>query len=228
MKEAKGGLEQLDAALEGILERPTAALAYVKERATEGDPASVLSALDDFAENRGFLINVGPVKGRLLAEAVVEAGVEARILELGCFCGYSAVLMARLLEGAGHVVSVEKSETCARAASEIVAFAGVSERVDILHSPSTEAIPGLRGPFDLVFLDHWKGLYRVDLEAIEAAGLLRVGSIVFADNVGPLFNPQEYLDYVRGCGRYDSRYVESTVEYTELEDAAEISVFRGA
>ena len=57
---------------------------------------------------------------------------------------------------------------------------------------------------------------------------MRAGSIVFADNVGPLFNPQEYLDYVRGCGRYDSRYVESTVEYTELEDAAEISVFRGA
>jgi len=214
--------------LEGIGERPAAALAYVKERATEGDPGSVLAALDDYAENHGFLINVGPVKGRLLADAVVEAGAEARILELGCFCGYSAVLMARLLEGAGRVVSVEKSETSVRAASEIVAFSGLSERVEILHSASTEAIPGLRGPFDLVFLDHWKGLYRVDLEAIEAAGLLRAGSIVFADNVGPLFNPQEYLDYVRGCGRYDSRYVESTVEYTELEDAAEISVFRGA
>ena len=159
---------------------------------------------------------------------MADAGAEARILELGCFCGYSAILMARLLEGAGRVISIETSDSSVAAASEIVAFSGLSDRVEILHGASSDLIPGLEGLFDLVFLDHWKDLYRIDLQAIEAAGLLREGSIVFADNVGPFFNPEDYLDYVRNCGRYDSRYVESTVEYSDLEDAAEISVFRGS
>lgn len=223
----KKGLESLAGALEGIEERPAEALAYVEKQARAGEPSSVLAALDRFAENHGFLMNVGPVKGRLLEEAVLGVGSEAQILELGCFCGYSAVLMARHLEGAGHVISVEKSETSVRAATGVIAFAGLSERVKIVHGSSSEAIPDLEGPFDLVFLDHWKDLYRSDLEAIEAKGLLREGSVVFADNVGPLFNPEAYLNYVRGCGRYESRYVESTLEYSDLEDAAEISIYSG-
>jgi hypothetical protein len=50
---------------------------------------------------------------------------------------------------------------------------------------------------------------------------------VVADNVG-LFDASAYFEHVRGCGRYDSRNVASTVEYRdELPDAVEISVFRG-
>ena len=48
-----------------------------------------------------------------------------------------------------------------------------------------------------------------------------------ADNVGPLFDPAEYLEYVRTCGRYTSEHREATIEYSEEPDAVEISVFLG-
>ena len=116
-----------------------------------------------------------------------------------------------------------------RDARAMCELAGLGERVEILHGSASERIPGLGGTFDLVFIDHWKDLYRADLERIEAAGLLRAGSVVVADNVGPLFGADEYLSYVRGCGRYDSRYVASHLEYHDaLEDGVEVSVFRGA
>lgn len=213
--------------LQGIERRPPEARAFVEKRARKGDPDSVLATLDDFALHEGFLINVGPVKGKILEEEVLRAGSEARILELGCFCGYSAILMAKHLEGAGRVVSVELSPLFAEAAAGIVAFAGLSEHIQIVQGASSDVIPGLEGPFDFVFLDHAKDFYKPDLEALEAAGLLRRGSLIFADNVGPLFNPEAYLAYVRECGRYESRNVVSTVEYTDLEDAAEISIYQG-
>ena len=87
-------------------------------------------------------------------------------------------------------------------------------------------IATLEGHFDLVFLDHWKDLYKQDLQAIEAKGLLKPGSIVVADNVGESFNPTAYLEYVRTCGHYDSEHRESTIEYHTLPDAVEISVYQ--
>ena len=208
--------------------RTEAALRFAREHAAAGSPDSVLASLDRFGREHRFLMNVGDEKGALLDELVRAAGRDARILELGCFCGYSAIRMARLLGGEGRVTSIELSERCVRVARAMCELAGVADRVEILQGRSSDRIASLAGPFDLVFLDHWKGLYRPDLQRIEAAGLLRPGSVVVADNVGPLFGAHDYLDYVRSCGRYESRYVDSHLEYQDaLEDGIEISVWRG-
>ena len=47
-----------------------------------------------------------------------------------------------------------------------------------------------------------------------------------ADNVGKIFAPDDYLDYVRSCGRYDSEHRQATIEYTKVPDAVEISTYR--
>ena len=64
-----------------------------------------------------------------------------------------------------------------------------------------------------------------DLEAIEAHSLLRPGSVVVADNVGPLFGAHDYLGYVRGCGRYQCEHREATLEYSTIPDAVEVSTY---
>lgn len=207
--------------------RPDEVWAFLETAATRGDPASVLATMDHYATNHTFLMNVGPEKGRLLAREVDRVGPSARIVEFGVYCGYSAVMIATRLDTRGRLISVENDPESVRVARKIVAFAGLEERVEILEGSSSEVIPSLEGPFDLVFLDHWKDLYEGDLKAMETAGLLQPGSIIFADNVGPHFNPESYLEYVRTCGRYESEHFESTIEYTDLPDAAEISVFKG-
>jgi len=88
-------------------------------------------------------------------------------------------------------------------------------------------IATLEGPFDLVFLDHGKDLYTVDLQRLEERALLRTGTAVVADNVGEVFGATTYLEYVRGCGRYDSEHRPATIEYSTIPDAVEISVYRG-
>ncbi|MBK1721258.1 O-methyltransferase [Thiocystis violacea] len=207
--------------------RERAALDFVRAEAVEGDAESVLCALDRFAREQRFMMNLGDDKGRVLDALVAQLPLNAHVLELGTYCGYSAVRMARLLRGGGQVVSIEANRRHARIAQAICQFAGVEDQVRILVGESGTIIPTLTGPFDLVLMDHNKDEYLVDLWRIEDKGLLEPGSKIVADNVGPLFDAREYLKYVRTnpYNPYRSHYVESRLEYYEAHpDGMEISV----
>jgi len=213
--------------VQGAPPRTVRAREFVEANAKRGDPEDVLRALDRFAREVRFLMSVGPEKGPLMAELLDPLPANARVLELGAYCGYSAILIAQRLGPEGRLVSVEKDPVAAEVARANVEYAGLSERVEVVRGASGKVIPTLEGPFDLVFLDHWKELYEPDLRRLEACALLRPGSTVVADNVGEVFGAAKYLDYVRSCGRYDSENRPASVEYSDIPDAVEISVFRG-
>jgi catechol O-methyltransferase len=200
---------------------------FVLANSEEGNPTKILSTLDQYAEDHFFLMNVGPAKGPLLTTEVQKLSSKAHVVEFGTYCGYSAVLIARDLPEQGRLTCVEVDPESVEGSRDIIAFAGLADRVEVIAGPSGKMIPSLAGPFDLVFLDHWKDLYEEDLKSLEAHQLLRPGAVVFADNVGPLFNPESYLNYVRTCGKYDSSHHISTIEYTDRPDAVEISIYRG-
>ena len=206
---------------------------YIFKNAKQNDPDSILKAMDDFAENDRFLMNIGNEKGLLLTEELKKLGRNILILELGCFCGYSAILMAKNLGNAGKVVSLEVNRTYAKNASEIINFAGLKDKITIIEGSSDKIIGTLRYRFDLVLLDHWKNLYKRDLMAIEKRGLLKNGSIIFADNVGKLISAlvgkrgesDNYLDYVRNNKKYKNKNIKTFLEYSKAEDEVEISTY---
>lgn len=210
----------------GAPPRPVRVAEYVAAHARRGDPEHVLRTIDRFARERRWLMNVGPDKGPLVEEMAARLPAEARVLELGAYCGYSSILLASALGQQARVTSIEISRTCIDSARAIVELAGFSDRITFVHGPSTKVLETMQGQFDLVFLDHWKDLYKTDLMLMEEHGLVGPGTIVVADNVGALFDPGEYLDYVRSCGHYDSEHRSATVEYTKIADAVEISVHR--
>ena len=206
---------------------------YIFENAKQSDPDSILKAMDDFAKNKRFLMNIGNEKGLLLTEELKKLGKNILILELGCFCGYSAILMAKNLGNAGKVVSLEVNRTYAKNASEIINFAGLKDKITIIEGSSDKIIGTLRYRFDLVLLDHWKNLYKRDLMAIEKRGLLKNGSIIFADNVGKFISAlvgkrdesNNYLDYVRNNNKYKNKNIKTFLEYSKAEDEVEISTY---
>src|SRR5262245_11310360 len=137
---------------------------YVVSRARRGDPADVIRVIDEFCYKQSFLINVGDEKGRILDAAVAEAR-PARVLELGTYCGYSALRMAVAAPSA-KVVSIEFNAANAEIARRIHAHAGVNDRVAIVVGSLGDGgntIEVLRkahgfGPrsVDLVFIDRDK------------------------------------------------------------------------
>ena len=171
-------------------------------------------------------MSVGPEKGPLIQEMAQRLPANARILELGAYCGYSSIMIASDFGPQAQIISIDISNDAVKSAQANVEVAGLSNQIIILHGSSTKVIASLEGHFDLVFLDHWKDLYKTDLQLIEQRGLIAPGSIVVADNVGKIFAPELYLNYVRSCGHYDCETREATIEYTAVPDAVEISVYR--
>ena len=204
---------------------------YVFENAIRNNPDSVLKAMDNFAKNRRFLMNIGDIKGSLLTNQLKKIGSDLTILELGCFCRYSAILMAKNLTKFGKVVSIEVNKTYARNALEIIKYSGLKDKIILIEGSSEKIIGTLRYRFDFVLLDHWKNLYKRDLIAIEKRGLLKNGSIIFADNVGKLISAlagergfsNDYLDYVRNNNNYKNINIKTYLEYSMAVDEVEIS-----
>ena len=171
--------------------REAAAVDYVLAHARAGDIDDVIATIDKFAYEKSMLINVGDEKGVLLDAAVRRADPKLA-LELGTYCGYGALRIARAAPGA-KVYSVELAEVNAANARRIWAHAGVADRITCVVGTigdggrTLDALaeqPGFgSGALDFVFLDHDKDAYLADLHSILDRGWLHRGSIAVADNV---------------------------------------------
>ena len=184
--------------------RETAAAEYVEAHARHGDIDDVVATLDEYAYSKSFLVNIGDEKGRLLDAAVVRAN-PSLALELGTYCGYGALRIARAAPAA-RVFSVELSAANAEVARRIWAQAGVADRVTCVVGTIGDGgrtLDALRdehglssGTVDFLFIDHDKNAYLPDLLSITERGLLHQGSIVVADNVRMPGSPK-YRAYMR-------------------------------
>jgi catechol O-methyltransferase len=188
--------------------REAAAVDYVVNNARAGDIDDVLATIDKFAYEKSMLINVGDEKG-LLLDAAVRRANPALALELGTYCGYGALRIARAAPNA-KVFSVELAEANAANARRIWAHAGVADRVTCVVGTIGDGGRTLdalatehgftSGALDFAFLDHDKDAYLNDLHSILDRGWLHPGSIVVADNVRVPGAPKyrEYMNQQQG------------------------------
>ena len=145
---------------------------YVVANARPGDPEDVIRVIDEFCMNRSVMINVGDEKGEILDRAVRRASPKL-LLELGTYCGYSALRMARLMPAGARLCSIEFNEDNAAIARRIWDHAGIGNELTVVVGTLDDGgstIDRLRtehgfgeGAVDLVFVDHDKAAYLPDL-----------------------------------------------------------------
>lgn len=78
--------------------REEATAEHVVATAPAGDIDAAIEAIDNFAYDQSILMNVGDEKGQLLDAAVKRANPKIA-LELGAYCGYSGLRIARAAPG---------------------------------------------------------------------------------------------------------------------------------
>lgn len=83
-----------------------------------------------------------------------------RILELGTGLGYTTIWLAKAAKQfGGKVLTVEKREHLAKEALQNFRDAQLTDWIELRVAHAQQVLPTLTRPFDLVFLDAWKGEY---------------------------------------------------------------------
>jgi catechol O-methyltransferase len=207
-------------------DREELAAQYVLTHSKPGDLEGAIRAIDEFAYQKKFLINVGDEKGEILDQALKRVQPK-RALELGAYIGYSALRTARHLPPGGHLYSIEFSQANAEIARRVIAHAGVSARVTFIHGYLGDGGKTLErlekefgfspGCLDFVFIDHSKDAYLPDLKTLLEKRWLHTGSVIVADNVKFPGAP-EYHAYMQSeeGKTWETRVHKTHVEYQSV------------
>ncbi len=130
-------------------------------------------------------MQIAPEQGQFMALLVELIGAR-RILEIGCFTGYSALWMALALPGDGRLVTLDVNEDWTEIGRAAWRDAGVEHKIEVrigLALDSLDALlaEGAAGSFDLAFVDADKKSYDAYYE--RALELVRPGGLILLDNM---------------------------------------------
>jgi len=205
--ETTGTIMQVDGAhwTAAMYGRERQLLMHVVGTATEGDINSVMKSMDDFW-NHTFSeagTHSWSVRGDLLDDILAEKK-PARCVELGTYCGYSALRIARTLPEDGFLVTIDIDPLFAAIATKIIEYAGVSHKVKVLMGEVDTLSDKIaahfsaksKGKADFVLCDHSKDKMVPDLKLLEKVGVNGPGTVIMGDTT---VYPGE-----RGIGSQDS------------------------
>ena len=119
--------------------------------------------------------------------ALIARMIGARnALEVGTFCGYSALWVALTLPDDGRLIACDISEEWTTIARRHWQEAGVADKIDLRLAPGLDTLKALEkegriGQFDLVFIDADKENYDAYYE--RGLKLLRSGGVIAFDNM---------------------------------------------
>ncbi len=132
----------------------------------------------------------GHQQGKLL-EMISCMVKPSAILEIGTYTGYSAICLAKGLKPGGKLHTIDYNEELEDFTRGFFIEAGIDQLVDYHIGNALHILPGLPGPFDLVFIDADKENYLWYYNHVMEKML--PGGIILADNVlwsGKVFSNQ--------------------------------------
>ncbi|MGH6916046.1 MAG: O-methyltransferase, partial [Geminicoccales bacterium] len=130
-------------------------------------------------------MQIGPLQAQLMALLVELIGAR-RVLEIGCFTGYSALAMALALPQDGRLITLDVNAEWVEIGRAAWREAGVEEKIEPRLGPALESLERLlredaAESFDLVFVDADKKSYDAYYE--RALALVRPGGLILLDNM---------------------------------------------
>jgi caffeoyl-CoA O-methyltransferase len=149
---------------------------------------------ETFASMNSPQMQVGRIEGTFLKLLVKLSGAR-RVLELGMFTGYSALMRAEGLPDDGQLITCDIDPKAQAIAQRFFNQSPHGKKIQIRMGPALETIRSLQGPLDLVFIDADKESYPAYYEAV--LPLLRAGGLIVADNTlwsGKVLQPKEASD----------------------------------
>jgi predicted O-methyltransferase YrrM len=133
----------------------------------------------------------GRLEGNFL-RLMVRAIQARRVVEVGMFTGYSALMMASGLPDDGHLITCEVNPESAAVARRYFRQSPHGHKIDVRMGPALETLPTLKGPFDFAFIDadkeNYSAYYELCLERLRPGGAMAVDNVLWS---GHVLEPQD-------------------------------------
>jgi catechol O-methyltransferase len=167
--------------------RERSLLRYTMKASTEGDATSVLNAMDEFWSEyyKGQSTTEWKLRGTAMDDAIQKAAPTAA-MELGTYCGYSAIRIGRLLPPGGKLVSVEVDPLYAAIATKVIEHAGLSDSIKVEIGDISERFEAIQkkhgiGQIEALLMDHGTSNYLSSLQFLEGKGMVKQDTAVLCD-----------------------------------------------
>ncbi len=180
---------------------PDAIEDYVARHAEPLSPLLAELAAETLSSTERPTMLSGQVAGTVLQLLVGMSGAR-RVLEIGTFTGFSALMMAEALPDDGVLVTCDIDPAATAIARRYWARSPHGGKIELRLGPAKDTLEQLEGPFDFVFIDADKGGYIDYYE--RALELLAPAGTIVADNVlwsGRVLDPRD--DDSRAIVRFD-------------------------
>jgi caffeoyl-CoA O-methyltransferase len=167
---------------------------YARNHSSSEDTLLKELAIETYASMKNPHMMVGALEGGLL-QILIRVSGASRVLELGTFTGYSALMMAEALPDNGQLITCDVDPNATRIARRYWSQSSNGHKISLVLGPALDTIERLSGEFDLVFIDADKKNYIAYWEA--CVPRVRRGGLIIADNVlwkGRVLTPSEEHD----------------------------------
>lgn len=133
----------------------------------------------------------GPQVGELL-KLLIRISGSKRVLEIGTFTGYSALMMADALPAGGELITLELNECYQNISERFFSRDPYCKIIQQVMGDAVETIDLLNGKFNLIFIDADKALYPEYYQ--KAKPKLKNGGMLVVDNTlwsGEVLHPED-------------------------------------
>lgn len=153
---------------------------YCEKHSTEED--ALLKKITRITETRVLMPRMisGHFQGKFL-ELLSKMLRPQHILELGTYTGYSAICLAKGLAPKGKLTTIDINDEVETMVRGFFSEGGYTDKIEYTLGNAMEILPGLKGPFDLVFIDADKINYSNYFDLL--IDKIPSGGIILADNV---------------------------------------------
>ena len=155
----------------------------------------------------------GNLVGQLLKIIIKVSGAK-KILEIGTFTGYSAIMMAEALPENGTVTTIEMNLKYMDISQNHFDKSNYRDRIQLLRGNAQKLIPALDDVYDLIYLDGDKLRYSLYFDLVLPK--LQPGGLLIVDNVlwdGMVLNPEDPKSQaIARSSPWDGPWFESTPE----------------
>ncbi len=133
----------------------------------------------------------GNLVGQLLKMLIRISGAK-RVLEIGTFTGYSALMMSEALSEDGQIITIEMNGRYHEIAAKHFEKFSRNHKIELLYGDARELMNMLEGTFELIYMDadklSYAWYYEKSLELLESDGLLVVDNVLWD---GTVLEPKE-------------------------------------